>query len=306
MDCGGTNIRLAHGISGFPDTITSARVVPTRAELSAGELQQYFLSVIDSYIADEALGGRVRSINIAIAGQIDMRRGIVRASPNLPSLKNAPLGGWVRERFGCDVFLDNDVRAAALGELTAGNAQVRDMVCLYWGTGIGGGIVVNGALLRGVENAAAEVGHVKYLAGGRPCKCGGRGCFEAYAGGWAMQEIARECAAAQPAGWGAAPTTEDVFMLAAAGFSPALEIRDHAAGLIGLLAANLVVAFNPARLVLGGGITGHYPVIRDIVEKVVSDHVLAIDKAHLTIERSTLGDRAALLGALHFNPREPS
>lgn len=290
VDIGGTNMRLAH----VGDDLRDLKVVPSRGGLAAEALRDHLISEIAAYLGETGLAGTAAGISIAIAGQIDSAAGRVRASPNLPSLREAPLARWVSEATGLPVYLDNDVRAAARGELRApALAGVRDLVCVYWGTGIGGGIIAGGRALRGAGNAAGEVGHMLYVPGGRNCHCGKHGCFEAYAGGWAIAELARE--AGGP--FGPAATTADVFRLAYAGEPAAVRLRDAAVAALATLSASLVVAFNPAGLLLGGGLTGHYPAARDAVAAAVARDTLAVDREGLRVVVSELGDEAALWGA---------
>jgi glucokinase len=295
IDFGGTNIRFAHVGADLQDL----KIVRSRADLDREKLRLYFLHELEVYLRETKLQGHVTSINIAIAGQIDSGNGVVLASPNLPSWTNAPLKEWVESAVNVPTYLDNDVRAAALGELrTPGLEEVRNMVCLYWGTGIGGGILVDGRLLRGARNAAAEVGHLVYQPRGRRCNCGKRGCFEAYAGGWAIAEIVQEAVALQPdKELGAEPSTADVFLAAKQGHPLATRIRTEAIHAFSLLAANLVVAFNPEVLLIGGGLAGHYPDVLHVVEQAVEEYALAADKLGLRIRLSELGDAAALWGA---------
>jgi glucokinase len=295
IDMGGTNMRIAH----VAHDLLDLRVLPAHAELPRDELKSYFLDSLQSYVRETGIGKSLASVNIAIAGQIDSVNGIVLASPNLPSLNNAPLKEWILERFPVAVSIDNDVRAAALGEIEQPALRgIADVVCLYWGTGIGGGIIANGRLLRGVGNAAGEVGHTVYLPGGRYCHCGKQGCFEAYAGGWAIGEMARETAERLPdKSLGAEPTTADLFRLAARGVPAAIKIRDEAARTLGVLAANLVVTFNPGALVIGGGLAGHFPEIKEFIDMAVEEYTLPVDKPSLIVKLSDLGDRAGLWGA---------
>lgn len=297
VDFGGTKIRMAH-VSG--NTLSQLQVVPTHAELPTEALKEHFLSALRHYIVAEGIQGSLASINVAIAGQIDTVGGIVRSSPNLPSWREAPLVRWIEDRFGVPARIENDVRAAALGEYTHGlNGAAHDIVCLYWGTGIGGGVVANGKLLRGVGNAAAEVGHMVYEVGGRLCSCGKRGCYEAYAGGWAIEKAAREAASRDPSGALARdPTPTGIFRLADEGHAEAQAIRTAAAEVFALLAANLVVAFNPQWLILGGGITGHYAPILEIVKHSIAQHSLPIDREGLHVKVTGLGHAAPLWGAV--------
>lgn len=296
VDIGGTNMRFAH----VGDDLRDLKVVPSRGDLGAAALREHLTRELVAYLGETGLAQRAAGVSIAIAGQIDTAAGVVRASPNLPSLREAPLARWLQEATGLPVSLDNDVRAAARGELRAPSlAGVRDLVCVYWGTGIGGGIIADGRSLRGAANAAGEVGHMVFVPGGRPCHCGKRGCYEAYAGGWAVAELARE--AAGPGGpFGPATTTADVFNLAGAGEPAALALRDAAVAALATLSASLVVAFNPAVLLLGGGLAGHYPAVRDAVAAAVARDALSVDQEGLRIVLSELGDAAALWGAAEF------
>lgn len=290
VDIGGTHMRLAH----VGDDLRGLKIVPSRGDLAAEPLRAHLTREVTAYLAEAGLAGKAAGISIAIAGQIDSAAGTVRASPNLPALREAPLARWLSEATGLPVFLDNDVRAAARGELRSpALAGVRDLVCVYWGTGIGGGIIAGGRALRGAGNAAGEVGHMIFVPGGRPCHCGKRGCFEAYAGGWAIAEQAREAGAP----FGPAATTADVFRLARAGDLAAVRVRDAAVAALAALSASLVVAFNPAVLLLGGGLTGHYPAVREAVAAAVETNTLAVDREGLRVVVSELGDEAALWGA---------
>lgn len=296
VDFGGTHLRFA-AVDG---ELRHLKVVPSRAELPREQLRAHFLDALAAYLDETGLRGTAASINVAIAGQIDHRAGVVRASPNVPAWAGAPLKAWIAERFGLPAYVDNDVRAAALGELASpALLGTRNLVCLYWGTGIGGGIVCDGRLLRGVGNAAGEVGHTVYVPGGLRCHCGKAGCFEAYAGGWAIPRaaaLAAEAAGEPPPAPGA--TTAGVFELAAAGNPLAIRVRDDASRALGILAANLVVTFNPEVLVLGGGMLQRYPQVAAWVNLAIEENVLAVDKPGFRIHLSTLGDAAALWGAV--------
>jgi glucokinase len=296
VDFGGTHIRFA-----VVDTdLHDLKVIRTHAELPREELRAHFLDALAAYLAETGLAATAASINVAIAGQIDSRAGVVVASPNVPTWAGAPVKAWVEARFGKPVFVDNDVRAATLGEMRSpALLGTRDLVCLYWGTGVGGGIVVDGKLLRGVGNAAGEIGHTVYVPGGLRCHCGKAGCFEAYAGGWAIPRAA--ALAAQATGeqaLGAELPTGEIFALADAGHPLATRVRNEAVRALGILAANLVVTFNPEVLVLGGGMVQRFPQAADWVGLAIEENVLAADKPGFRLHVSNLGAAAALWGAV--------
>lgn len=296
VDIGGTNMRIAH----LGADLRDIKVVPSRGDLAAGPLREHLTRELVAYLNETGLGRQAAAVGVAIAGQIDSAAGIVRASPNLPSLREAPLAKWIAEATGLPAYLDNDVRAAARGELRSPSLQgVKHLVCLYWGTGIGGGVIIAGRPLRGSANAAGEVGHMVYETGGRLCHCQKRGCYEAYAGGWAIAAQARELVAREPdPALGAEPTTADVFTLAASGHGPAVRVRQRAVDALCQLSASLVVAFNPEVLLLGGGLTGHYPQVRDAVAAAVERDTLEVDRQGLRVVVSEMGDEAALWGAV--------
>jgi glucokinase len=126
------------------------------------------------------------------AGQIDPEHGMVRFAPNL-GWHNVPFQSDLAGALGLPVVVTNDVRAATWGEWLHGAGKgCNDLVCLFIGTGIGGGVVSGGKMLSGCSNTAGEVGHMIINLHGPPCSCGSRGCFEALAGGWAIARQARE------------------------------------------------------------------------------------------------------------------
>ncbi len=245
-------------------------------------------------------------LGVGVAAQVDTR-GTIRLAPNL-GWKDVPLGAQLESALGLPVRLLNDVRAATVGEWRFGVARGEsDLVCLFIGTGLGGGVVSGGRLIMGHTNAAAELGHLTIVAGGRRCTCPGRGCLEAYVAGWAIADRAREAAHEWP---GEAATfersarttlerveAETVVAMAAAGdpFSRRLleETREYlAAGLVGI--AN---AFNPRLLVAGGGVVDGSGRMFEQALEIARPRMLPSIAEPLRCARSALGGSAVAVGA---------
>ena len=159
--------------------------------------------IIDSVqICLKKTGKVASSLGLGVAGQIENIKGIVRRSPNLPDWKDVPLKARLEESLQIPVTINNDVRVITWGEWKHGAARgLNDFVCLFLGTGVGGGIVSKGQLLEGSQNIAGELGHMTIVAAGRKCHCPNEGCLEAYVGGWAIAERAQDADPRQSRSW---------------------------------------------------------------------------------------------------------
>jgi glucokinase len=203
-------------------------------------------------------------VGIGAAGYIDVERAHVLFAPNLPGWRNTPFREQVSDRLGSDVVVENDANAAAWGEYRFGAGEREpDLVCLTVGTGIGGGIVVNGRLHRGRFGAAGEPGHVRVVPGGRACGCGNLGCWEQYASGSALVRAAREVAKErkddarrllQLAGSIDNIDGPTVTMAATEGDTAAIDCFDEIGRWLGQGIADLAALLDPGRFVIGGGV----------------------------------------------------
>lgn len=256
-----------------------------------------------------ASASRVLAVGIGVAAQVD-RRGTVRFAPNL-EWREFPLGARVAEASGLRVEVLNDVRAATVGEWRFGAARTeRFVVCLFMGTGLGGGAVIDGRLLTGTSNAGGELGHLTVVRAGRRCTCGNDGCLEAYVGGWAIAVRARELVAARP-GDGAevlrraggspdALRAEHVTAAAAGGDALArellVEVRDHLAdGLVGI--AN---ALNPRLIVAGGSVVEGSGDLFETAFRAARPRMLPSVGEPIAWARAALGESAVTIGAAAF------
>lgn len=253
-----------------------------------------------------ALRGRltgVRSVGLGVAGDIDAERGIVRFSPNL-GLHDAPLGPLLKKALKKPVSVHNDAKAAAWGIFkTQVPARVRHVVVLTLGTGVGGGIILNGKLHLGATGSAGEVGHMVIVPGGRPCHCGSRGCLEAYVGGVYLVREARSILASgrgkiirRLAGGNPLNITPRLLNQAARRGDPAARRLWREAGAkLGLGISNLVNVLNPERVVLTGGLAAAHPLFLPAALKTARK---AAFKAPFRAVTITIAQRARNIGVV--------
>lgn len=303
LDIGGTNFRLASFGSGFtPEHVQKQEV---------GEPRDPATMIERIASAAEAAAGAAErvTLGVGIAAMLRDRRGTVANSPHL-RWRDVAFGEQLAARLGprFEVGVYNDVNAIVWGEAVAGAARgCRDVLGVYVGTGIGGGVIAAGQLVEGVSNCAGEIGHVKvrWDDDAVPCACGQRGCIEAYIGGSYVQtRIRAELAAgASSSALALAGGVVDhvhaghVDQAAGEGDEWALGLWSELAPLLGVVLANACAVLNPARLVLGGGLLGRTPVLYDLVETALTVAAPAAILERLDVVPAELGDDAGLVGA---------
>lgn len=267
VDLGGTNV-VVGALSADGSRQLALHTTPTRADLGADAVVQRIAELVERVAAETmaATGAsreRILGVGIGSPGPLDRQRGVVIFTPNL-GWRDFPLRQRVSDAVRLPATLDNDANCATLGEWWLGAAKgARHVVGLTIGTGIGGGLILDGRLYHGVSDVAGEVGHTTIDSTGRRCGCGNYGCLEAYASGPAIAERAREALAggepsAMPAMVGGdlgRLTAALVYDAAKQGDRLALEVVRETARLLGAGVANLLNIFNPDVVVLAGGVT---------------------------------------------------
>jgi glucokinase len=246
-----------------------------------------------------------------VAGQITATGGVVRFAPNL-NWREVPLQDRLHQALNLPVAITNDVRAATWGEWRHGAGQgADDLICLFIGTGIGGGVVSGGRMLSGCTNTAGELGHITVDINGPRCTCGHRGCLEALAGGWAIARQAREAirndpaagkAFFQAAGLKEPAALEEVNakVVAAAGGAQnplARLLVDEVARALIAGTVGLVNAFNPCRLILGGGVIQGLPELLDRIAAGIRASALNAATEGLEVLPAKLRNDAGVVGA---------
>lgn len=249
---------------------------------------------------------QVSGIGVAFGGPVDSDRGITIRSHRTPGFEQFPLVGVLEDRFKLRTVLENDARAAALGEFTAGAGRgARDMVYFHLGVGVGGGIILGGILQHGASMTSGEIGHMVVSADGHEgprCSCGKPGHLEAYASESAIIARMRErLSTASPdvtARWLASPgiTVPRIFA-AAIDDSDARAVVAETAQVIGLAAANLVTALNPDAVVIGGPVAEAGPSIASDIRAKIRQYAFDAAARRVTVAAAQLGSDAALIGA---------
>jgi glucokinase len=247
VDVGGTTV--AAGLVGPDGRVLEHHLAPTHAH-GPGTALETIVELLERLAdAARARGVTVSGIGLGVPGIVDAERGVVgRDVHYAPELAGAPLGERLAGRLAVPVFVDNDVNALALAEWRWGAGRgARSLVMLALGTGVGGGIILDGRLHRGQAGFGGELGHVPIAFEGPPCICGGRGCLKAYVSG---TDIARRGAERLGRPVGAA----DVFRLAADGDAAAGALVEEVCVALGAGLAIIVNGLNPERLLLAGSV----------------------------------------------------
>lgn len=240
-------------------------------------------------------------VGIGVAGYVDLHGAVIR-SPNVPQAVGVDLLGAVRDRTGIEAVVDNDANCVATAALQWRKPVVNDLVAVTLGTGIGGGVVVGGRLLRGGRGFAGEPGHMVIVPGGLPCVCGQRGCWERYASGTALGELAEDAFTTGRVQFGAIPgvapagSGERLVALARNGDRAATEVISEYSSHLAVGLSNLMNLLDPDLIVISGGVALALDVI---LEHVMADLASNPTVAHRlpSVEVAPFADAAGAVGA---------
>ncbi|MDD5312350.1 MAG: ROK family protein [Dehalococcoidia bacterium] len=312
IDIGGTKFIAAVIEPG--GRIISRQYCHTLADEGPARVIQRLVNSVHN-IKNKARNQNIGRIAVAVAGTIDIRNGVVVESPNLPRWHNVRLGDILFNEFGIPVSLINDANAAALGEYELGKyAGVSNLIYLTVSTGIGGGIIINGNLYEGSSGCAGEIGHMIIDVDGPECKCGKKGCLEAFASGTAIARTAKDLLkrgrksllTQMTDGYIDAVTAEHVTRAARQGDIVACEAIRTAAHYLGIGLANVVNIFNPDVIVIGGGVSKMGNMILKPARIYMKKYAFKLPARDVKVIRSRLGTDAGLLGAACYVSHERS
>ena len=265
IDIGGTNL-VVGSVAEDGSSLHALASEPTLAEAGEKDVLDRLIALATRAIDQtrrEIPGAEIIGIGVGAPGPLDTKSGIVLLTPNL-GWENLPLRSIIHDRLGLSAALDNDANCAVLGEWWMGAARgTRTAIGITIGTGIGGGLILDGKLFHGASDCAGEIGHTTIDTEGRRCKCGNYGCLEAYASGpnialRAIEEIQAGAESRLPQYVGGdlrKITAQTVYQAAHDGDDLALEVVNDTAGFLGTAIANLVNVFNPEVVVICGGVT---------------------------------------------------
>lgn len=305
IDLGGTKIEM--GIVDETGKIHEQRRCSTHVQEGPAAIEEQILESVK--ILQQKNGNLLSGIGIGVAGQIQTHTGTVLFAPNL-KWHNVPLKANIEKAVQLPTSIVNDVRAITLGEWLYGAGKgCQDVLCVFIGTGIGGGVVSEGRLLTGCSNTLGEVGHMTIDYNGPTCTCGKSGCFEAIAGGWGISARAQDAIEKDRRGSKSkcllelagghikdvnAKVVVDAYRKQDPMAEELLQIVQKAliAGL-----ASLVNVYNPCRLILGGGFIDGIPEIIPIIDKGIKEIALKAATQSLEVVKGQLGKEVGVIGS---------
>jgi glucokinase len=295
VDIGGTDIKLGIVTDGG-EILASGRIAthPEAGPKTVASRVRAWLESNGSGLGPIVAGG------VDCAGLIDGEHGVLHVSPNLAGWIDVPLKAIFEERLGCAVTVENDANAAAYGEWVRGAGRgLRNFVCLTLGTGVGGGIVCDGALYRGSTGFAGEIGHTVIAADGPRCACGNHGCLEALISAGAIVARAREMLRSSGEGrprWEEPLSPGLLSKAAASGDAIAVRVFAETGRYLGIGLTNIVHMLAPEAIAIGGGVAGAGDLILEPARATLRRCVMDPAMASVSIVPAELGNKASFLG----------
>lgn len=211
--------------------------------------------------------------------------------PNIPILNDFELGTFLSDAFRTDVFVLNDASAATVGEHWLGASRgYENVIGVTLGTGVGGGLIINGTPFTGKDGSAGEIGHICVVPEGRACGCGANGCLEQYSSGSAIVQMAEESGLV-------VKNAKEVFDLASSGDERSQSVIELAGRHLGIAFSGLVNTLNPDLIVIGGGVSGGFARLLPSIKNEISVRAFPVPAQRVNIVRAKLGDKAGVLGA---------
>jgi glucokinase len=300
-DLGGTHLRAA--------TVDRNGHIHTRfkqhtpQDTAAGAIVDAIVAAVHEF----QRAAEISAVSLVVPGTVKVEEGVVVKAPNLPCLDGFRLAAALSDELGLPAILENDANAAAVGEMWQGAAVgCKTIICVTLGTGVGGGIILDGELWRGVDGAAAEIGHMCVDPfGGVACTCGSRGCLEVFASATAIVRMTREASPRYPDSvlqGGEVQTAEMIFEAGQQGDELALEIFRRMGVYLGIGLGNLINILNPEIIVIGGGVVNGWALFEKHMHLQVEERAFPL--VRVKIVRAKCGDDAGLLGAARLAFRE--
>ncbi len=307
IDLGGTNIAI--GIVDENYKIILKDKVPTRSQRPTGEIIDDMANLCKSLLERLNLTfDNIGIAGIATPGSVDPKSGIVRYANNI-NMVNYPIAEELKKRIPLKkVLVENDANAAALAEAKAGAGKgLRDVIMITLGTGVGGGIVIDGKLYSGFNYSGAELGHTVIEFGGKPCTCGRRGCFEAYSSATGLINMTKEKLA----------VTKDTIMwdmvngdinnvngrtafdASRKNDKAGKEVVEKYINYLACGLSNMINIFQPEVLCIGGGVCGEGDYLLNPLKELVKQNTYgyATQEINTTLKIAELGNDAGIIGA---------
>jgi glucokinase len=298
-DLGGTNLRMAV-VNSYGEIVHRSKV-PTPQTSRREDVLDAITASFEQCVAETSDGGTVVAFGAAVPATVNSRDGVILRSPNLPVLNGLEFTTVFSEKLGLPVVLENDANSAAVGENWKGASRgIQNSICVTLGTGVGGGIIIDGKLLRGVDGTAGEIGHIAVEPEGYPCGCGSRGCVEQYSSAIGVKNLAAELAVRYPNNKlsGADDISPlKVYEAGLAGDELALEVFRTFGIYLGIALGGLVNVLNPEAIVIGGGVSAGWDLFIEPLREEIFRRAFRHPAERVRLMRSELGDDAGIVGA---------
>jgi glucokinase len=290
VDLGATNIKI--GLLNKNLKILAKKVLPTKRNINQNRLIETLINDLGILIRENHLAkNNILGIGVGVPGPVDFRRGIVHYLTNLPGWKEVALRDIIHSKTGIRTFIDNDVNLMTLAESKLGIAKrKKNIVCLTLGSGVGGGVMVEGSIYRGASFSAGEIGHIPINVNGPKCNCGGSACLERYIGNKYILSRARKIFKKNI-------SLEKLSRLAKQGNKQAIKIWQEVGKYLGVALTGIVNFFNPEMIVIGGGVAEAGGVLFDSVRKIIKKRAMPGPRETVEIKKAKLGQDAGLIGA---------
>lgn len=301
-DLGGTNLRMA-AINADGSVLYRTKYATPRGD-NAEQIVDAFASAAEECIGAVADKGNIKALSAAVPSGIDYKNGIVVKAPNLPALDGFRLAPTLTSRIGLPVILENDANAAAIGEQAFGAAKgFNSALMVTLGTGVGGGVIIDGKILRGADGMAGELGHICVEPFGYPCGCGSRGCIEQYSSATAVVRMTRELEGQYPQTKlrDKSPlTSADIYEAGLQNDELALEVFRLMGFYLGVALASFINVINPEIIIIGGGASAGWDLFLPHTKEQIQKRSYGVSAERVKIVRAELGDDAGILGAAHL------
>ena len=290
IDLGGTNTRLA--ILNNQYQIIDKLILNTKDKKNPKDLIEELILSIKGLLSKHKINkNKILGLGIGVPGPVDIKKGLIHFLPNIPGCKNVRLREVLMQRLKFPVFLENDANLFALGEFHLGSAKgFKNIIGITLGTGVGGGIILDGNLYRGSQFAAGEIGHMPVVMQGRSCNCGSRGCLEAYVGNKRILSLARES-------FPDSISLDKISILATKGNKKAIVIWQKVGYFVGFSLSAVVNLLNLDAIIIGGGVANAGRVLFKSIRETIKLYSMPMQGAHVRVIKSKLGDNAAIFGA---------
>ena len=307
IDLGGTLLQAAL-VDTETGELSGLKQIPTLAREGHDAVMARMAELIEDVIASSSLSkSQINGVGVGVPGVLDLERGLVLFLPNLPGTwPNVPLQETIERQVGLPTHLLNDVRSMTLAEWTFGAGRGVDTIaCFAIGTGIGGGLVINGQLHLGIGGTGGELGHQIIDMNGPPCGCGSKGCLEAFASGPAIAAMGIK-AVLQGLSTNIGElvdhdlnriTPRIIAQAAEAGDAIAQEIYETVGFYIGIAVSSILASVGPHKVVIGGGVAQAGDLLLEPIRRTVKERVYIMPRERIEIVPAELGPYAGLAGA---------